>query len=69
MFRGSAHILLGRWTGEDDDKCIKMLAVDEKQYPLFGQRFFGGRGGIPLFVIRPSFFLTLPPTQHPYLSV
>ena len=50
VYRGSAYILLGRWIDASDHMYVENLAVVEKQYPPFCQRFLGG---VLLFVIRP----------------
>ena len=50
MYRGSAHIVLGRWLDVDDYMYVENLAVGEKQRPPFGNVLGGDE---PLFVIRP----------------
>ena len=54
VYRGSVNIVLGRWIDANDHMYTENLAVEEKQCPLFYQRFWGG--GVPLFVIHPIFF-------------
>ena len=41
MYRGSAYILLGRWSDANDHMSIENLAVDENMCPPFCQ-WFGG---------------------------